>query len=162
MIRALVAVMLVACGPGVQGGGPTMNNKMAQDAPTPVSPVVSADILAREPVANTANVKHILIGWKDLADAYQGHLDPRAAKRTKADAEAEVKQLLAQLSGGADFDTLMKANSEDPSSVSGHIFAVSPDATLVIEFRQMSLRLKPGEMGVCQSDYGFHIIKRLN
>ena len=34
------------------------------------------------------------------------------------------------------------------------------DVTLVIEFRQLSLRLNVGEIGVCQSDFGFHIIKR--
>jgi parvulin-like peptidyl-prolyl isomerase len=32
---------------------------------------------------------------------------------------------------------------------------------LVIEFRQLSLRLRVGEIGVCQSDFGFHIIKRI-
>jgi parvulin-like peptidyl-prolyl isomerase len=138
------------------GGGPD---------PAPIvstSPVVSADILAREPLANTAQVKHILIGWADLADAYQGHIDQRAAKRTKADAEAAVKSLLTQLEGGGDFDTLMKAISEDRGSASsGRPFTVTPNAQLVIEFRQLSLRLKIGEIGVCQSDYGFHIIKRL-
>jgi parvulin-like peptidyl-prolyl isomerase len=41
-------------------------------------------------------------------------------------------------------------------------FTVTPDAQLVIEFRQLALRLHPGEMGVVQSDYGFHIIKRLD
>jgi hypothetical protein len=130
-------------------------------APAAASSVVSADILAREPVANSAQVKHILISWSDLADAFQGHLDPRAAKRTKADAEAEVRSLLKQLKDGADFDTLMKASSEDTgSAASGHAFTVTPDAQLVIEFRQLSLRLNVGEYGVVQSDFGFHIIKR--
>jgi PPIC-type PPIASE domain len=144
-------------------GGPTINTKVNTADPTPaVSPVVSADILAREPVANTATVKHILISWKDLADAFQGHLDPRAENRTKADAEAEVRSLLKQLQDGADFDTLMQARSEDTGSAkSGHAFTVTPDAQLVIEFRQLSLRLRSGEIGVCQSDFGFHIIKRL-
>jgi hypothetical protein len=125
--------------------------------------VVSADILAREPVANTASVKHILISWSDLADAFGGHLDPRAAKRSKADAEAEVRSLLKQLQGGADFDAVMKAHSEDLASASsGRVFTVTPDAQLVIEFRQLSLRLNPGEFGVVQSDFGFHIIKRVS
>ena len=127
------------------------------------SQVISTDILAREPLANTATVKHILISWNDLADNFQGHIDQRAAKRTKADAEAEVRSLVKQLQGGADFDTLMKANSEDTSSaMSGRAFTVTPDAQLVIEFRQLSLRLKTGEIGVCQSDFGFHIIKRVS
>jgi hypothetical protein len=158
MIRALVAVMLVACGPGVPGG-PTMNNKMAQDANPPVSPVVSADILAREPVANTANVKHILIGWKDLGGDQK---DPRAAKRSKKDAEDQVRALLTQIKAGADFDALMKQWSEDPGSASsGHSYPVTPDAQLVIEFKNLGLKLKVGEVGVVESDFGFHIMKRI-
>lgn len=162
MKRIAIALVLAACGPGAKGG-PSMNNKISGPAPLAQgSSVVSGDILAREPLANTASVKHILIGWKDLEDQYQGHMDPRAAKRTKADAEAEVKSLVGQLKAGADFDALMKEHSEDTGSAnSGRPFTVTPDAQLVIEFRQLALRLKVGEFGVVQSDFGFHIIKRL-
>ncbi len=135
----------------------------AATADSGVSPVVSSDILAREPLANTAQVKHILLSWADLGDSFGGRLDPRAAKRSKADAEALVRQLVKQLKDGGDFDSLMKANSEDTgSAASGHVFTVTPDAQLVIEFRQLSLRLNVGEIGVVQSDYGFHIIKRFS
>ncbi|HEU0033383.1 MAG TPA: peptidylprolyl isomerase [Kofleriaceae bacterium] len=163
MIRlGLVCALLVACGPGVKGG-PTMSNKIGSSTMQPVtSSVVSADILSREPVANTAQVKHILISWKDLEDEFQGHQDARAQKRTKADAEAEVKQLMDRLKAGEDFDKLMKAHSEDlGSAASGRAFTVTPDAQLVIEFRQLSLRLNVNEIGVVQSQFGFHIIKRL-
>jgi hypothetical protein len=159
----------LAAGPSVSLGGCSGERPAPVTAAKPVaaepaavaSSVISADILAREPVANTATVKHILISWSELADAFGGHLDPRAAKRTKADAEAEVRALLKQLKDGADFDSVMKANSEDTgSAASGHAFTVTPDAQLVIEFRQLSLRLNVGEYGVVQSDFGFHIIKR--
>ena len=155
--------LLAACGPGVKGG-PSMNNKIGvqpYDAPTSTT-VVSDDILAREPVANTAQVKHILISWADLAEAFSGHQDERASKRTMTDAETQVKSLMTQIKAGADFDQLMKQWSEDKGSAqTGRPFTVTPDAQLVIEFRQLSLRLNPGEVGVCQSDFGFHIIKRL-
>lgn len=159
---ALALVLAAACGPGAKGG-PSMNNKISGQAyEAPQSSVISADILAREPVANTASVKHILISWEDLHEAFGGRQDPRAAKRKMADAEAEVKSLLGQLKAGGDFDALMKASSEDTGSAqSGRPFTVTPDAQLVIEFRQLSLRLNPGELGVCQSDFGFHIIKRI-
>ncbi|MGN6105355.1 MAG: peptidylprolyl isomerase [Kofleriaceae bacterium] len=159
---AMLLATLAACGPGAKGG-PTMNNRIGgNELATPVSPVVSQDILDREPVANTAQVKHILIGWKALADQYHGRIDPRAEGRDKAAAEAEVKSLLAQLQGGADFDTMMKAHSEDSGSAASAMpFKVTPDAQLVIEFRQLSLRLHAGEIGVCESDFGFHIIKRI-
>ncbi|MBA3392820.1 MAG: peptidylprolyl isomerase [Deltaproteobacteria bacterium] len=165
MVRSLIVIALLwlpACGPGAKGG-PSMNNKIGgPEVGPPVSPVVSADIMARDPIANDAQVKHILIGWKDLADQYDGRIDKRAAARTKADAETEVKSLVGQLRAGAEFDTLMKAHSEDPGSAqTARPYTVTPDAQLVIEFRQLSLRLKVDEIGVVESDFGFHIIKRL-
>ncbi len=160
----VLAAIAVLGGCSGSKGGPTINDRPATGELAPqVSSVISTDILAREPVANTATVKHILIGWNELGEAYQGHLDPRAAKRSKADAEAEVRSLIKQLQAGADFDAVMKTASEDTSSAgSGRAFTVTPDAQLVIEFRQLSLRLNPGEFGVCQSDFGFHIIKRFS
>ena len=135
-----------------------MNNRMTQ--PDPVgqsSDVVSTDILDREPVANNAQVKHILISWKDHESR-----DPRAEKRTKAEAETLVKSLMTQIKAGADFDMLMKQHSEDPGSASSaRAYPVSPDAQLVIEFKSLSLRLNVNEVGVVESDFGFHIIKRV-
>ena len=176
MIRPVLAVIAAALtfggcsgSPGAQAvNQPTPapaaagSSAAPASAPAAASSVLSTDILAREPVANTATVKHILISWRDLADSFGGRLDARAEKRSKADAEAEVRSLIKQLQDGADFDALMKAHSEDlGSAMSGRAFTVTPDASLVIEFRQLSLRLKPGEFGVCQSDFGFHIIKRI-
>lgn len=125
------------------------------------SPVVSTEILEREPVANSAKVRHILVGWAQLGEAYGGRMDPRAQKREKKDAEAEVTRLMGELKAGGDFEELMRGFSEDSgSAASSTPMTVTPDAQLVIEFRQLSLRLNAGEYGVCQSDYGFHIIKR--
>jgi parvulin-like peptidyl-prolyl isomerase len=73
-----------------------------------------------------------------------------------------VKGILAQLKSGADFDALMKQYSEDPGSAStAKAYTVTPDASLVIEFKQLGLRLQLGEIGVVESDYGFHIMKRV-
>ncbi len=152
------ALVVSACGPGIKGG-PTINQPPVSELQPVSSPVVSADILARDVIANEVGVKHILIGWKDLQD---GHVDERASKRTKADAEALVKQVLAQLKAGADFDAMMKQYSEDPgSAMSGRVYQVSPQAELVSEFKQLGMRLRPNEIGVVESDYGFHIIKRV-
>ncbi|CAN5571780.1 hypothetical protein BH11MYX1_BH11MYX1_33340 [soil metagenome] len=159
MVRAAVLVILLASSCSGAKGGPNMNNSMNNGAePVPQSSdVITSDILGREPLSNTAQVKHLLIGWKDT----ETH-DPRAAKRTKKDAEDQVRALLTQIKAGADFDALMKQWSEDPGSAgNGRAYAVSPDAQLVIEFKQLGLRLKVGEVGVVQSDYGFHIMKRV-
>lgn len=157
MIRFVLVAMLVSCGPGIKGGGPTINSHMTQpDTASQTSAVVSSDILAREPVANSSKIKHILVGWKGT------NQDPRADKRTKAEAEGVVKGILAQLKGGADFDALMKQYSEDPgSAATGKAYDVAPDAQLVIEFKQLGLRLQLNEVGVVESEFGFHIMKRV-
>ena len=152
-----VALATSACGPG-SPGGPTINNHIGKPDPVPQSSsVISAEILSREPLSNNAMVKHILIGWADTDDK-----DPRAVKRSKADAEAQIRTIVKQLEGGAEFDAMMREFSDDPGSAkTGTAYAVSPDAQLVIEFKQLGLRLKVGEVGVVQSDFGFHIMKRV-
>jgi parvulin-like peptidyl-prolyl isomerase len=151
---ALVCVLTAAaCGPG-SPGGPTINNHM--NPPEQQPSVVSTDILARDPVANQAEIVHILIGWNG-----SGEKDERALKRSKPEAETLVRSLLDQLAKGGDFEALMKQYSEDPGSAHGASYKVAPDAELVIEFKQLGLRLKVGEYGVVESEYGFHIMKRL-
>jgi peptidyl-prolyl cis-trans isomerase D len=161
LASALATLALAAaCGPTGMSG-PSMNNKMASPA-TATETVESREILDREPRANRTRVKHILIGFADKNDAYRGDVDPRAAKRSRRDAEREVRALRKQLEAGADFDALMKAHSEDKgSAASAEAYDVAPDAQLVIEFRQLGLRLDVGEVGVVESDYGFHIMKRV-
>jgi hypothetical protein len=164
MIRLVLLALVVACGPGVKGG-PTMNNKLGGNdtVEAPKSPVVSADILARDPLANETEVKHILIGWKDVGR--DGHPeDKRALARSKGDAEAVVSDLMHKLKANpAEFDTLMRANSEDPGSAAGaRSYAVKhDDMNFDSDFRMLAIRLNVDEIGVCESQFGFHIIKRI-
>ena len=163
LLLTLVCVFVVsgaACGPSRPMNGPSINNKLNADPPP--SRVITTDILSREPVANHTRVKHILISWSALAPNFGGEQDPRAGKRTKEDAEAQVESLMTQLSGGADFDVLMKAHSEDSGlATNPDGYEVSPDARLVLEFRRLGLRLKLDEVGVVETSFGFHIMKRV-
>jgi len=166
MIRfAVLLGLLVACGPGVKGGGPSMNNKMGGggEIEKPVSPVVSSSILAREPLANKVEVKHILIGWKSVGRDGKPN-DKRAMEREKSDAETLVKTIVGQLRANAiDFDTAMKTYSEDPGSASGaRPYTVAhDDMNFDSDFRMLSIRLNTDEFGVVESQFGFHIIKRI-
>ena len=156
---ALLVCGAAACGPTGMSG-PTMNNRvggmqLASDT------VVSKEILQREPRTNHGKVKHILISWKDKVEGHQG-ADHRALARSKHDAERDIRNLQKQLAAGAEFELMMGMHSEDPgSATTGESYDVSPDAQLVIEFRQLGLRLEVGEVGVVESDYGLHIIKRI-
>lgn len=159
LLVSAVFAIAAGCGPAQPMHGPTMNNRMGS-APQR-SRVVSTEILQRDPRANRTKVKHILIGWKDLADSYGGGMDPRAAARSKGDAEREVESLMGQLRGGADFDTLMQAHSEDSGlAANPDGYEVRPDANLVLEFRALGLRLDVGEVGVTETQFGFHVMKR--
>ena len=157
MIRLVVVALLVAPAAPASKGGPSMDSHMSGPEPRrQSSSVVSGDILAREPVANTAQIKHILIGWKGTEHG--------SARRQAHEGRGRGRRegLLAQIKGGADFDALMKQYSEDPGSAqTAKAYTVSPDAQLVIEFKQLGLRLQLGEIGVVESDYGFHIMKRV-
>ena len=165
MIRFAFVALVVACGPGVKGGGPTMNNRMgaSTELAKPTSPVVSSSILARDPVANKVEVKHILIGWKSVGrDGTPS--DKRAMTREKSDAETLVKQIVGQLRAkAAEFDVLMKEHSEDPgSAAAARSYSIAhDDMQFDSDFRMLSIRLEVDEIGVAESQFGFHIIKRI-
>ena len=164
MIRFVLILALVACGPGVKGG-PSMNNKInsGEELEKPSSPVVSADILAKEPAANKVEVKHILIGWKSVGRDGKP-ADKRAAEREKTDAETVVKTIMGQLkSKTMDFDTAMKTHSEDPGSAKNAMpYSISyDDVNFDSDFRRLAIRLIVDEIGVVETQFGFHIIKRI-
>jgi parvulin-like peptidyl-prolyl isomerase len=125
--------------------------------PPPPDPLESTDILKREPVTAHAKVKHILLGWKDAHTE-----DPRGTSRDHAALEKLVKETVAKLQKGDKIEPLMKELSEDPGSAkSGDSYPVDPNAGLVKPFKDLSLRLKVHEVGVVKSQFGMHIIQRV-
>src|SRR6185436_12885150 len=79
-------------------------------APAPVQDIDSKDILARTEVTpGEVQVKHVLVAWKDLAAAYGGRIDPRAAKRTNAEAAKLAQDIAGKLKANPDaIDALCK------------------------------------------------------
>lgn len=126
--------------------------------PPPPDPLESAAILKRTTVHDRVKVKHILLGWK----AVNAH-DPRGMTRSRAELEKLVKATVKKLSKkGADFEAAMAALSEDPGSArTGEAYEATPDAGLVKPFLDLSLRLGLNEIGVVKTDFGIHIIKRV-
>lgn len=164
VLLAATFAVLGACGPGVKGG-PSMNNKIngGGELEVPKSPIVSSSILEREPQANKVEVKHVLIGWKSVGRDGKPS-DKRAMEREKADAETLVKTIVGQLNAkSADFDAMMKTHSEDPGSASSaRSYAIAhDDMNFDSDFRMLSIRLNVDEIGVAESQFGFHIIKRV-
>lgn len=130
---------------------------------TDTAAVESTDILARDPVTDKAEIKHVLIGWADLASVYGGRMAEAAQTRSKADADSLARDILDEARKGADFVTLMKEYSEDwGSAESGQSYTATPDAGLVPPFKKLSLRLEVGETGAVLTKFGWHVIKRIS
>jgi hypothetical protein len=159
MHRAIVPLaVLFGCGPG-NPGGPSMNNHMS-DVPDSAPEIQSNDILARDAQSNHTKVKHILIGWRDL-ESDRG-IDARAKTRTRQQADQLAQSLLERVRKGEPIEPLMSEFSEDGGSAeSGDAYDVTPDAKLVFEFKRLGLRLKVGEAGLVMSQFGWHIMKRV-
>jgi parvulin-like peptidyl-prolyl isomerase len=127
-----------------------------------IKDIDSKDILARKETVPEAQVKHVLLGWKDLAAAYQGHLDPRAAKRTNAEAATLAQDIAAKLKANPDtIDALVKESSEDPGSLGGDPYTVKADSQFVPEFKNLALRLKEKEVGIVKTNFGYHVMERV-
>jgi parvulin-like peptidyl-prolyl isomerase len=102
-------------------------------------------------------VKHVLLGWTEVhAD------DPRGKSRDRKALEKLVQDTVARLNKGEPIEPIMAELSEDPgSATSGIPYEVTPEAGLVAPFKDLSLRLKVGEVGVVKTEFGIHIIKRV-
>jgi parvulin-like peptidyl-prolyl isomerase len=131
-------------------------------APPPPDPLESAEVLARPAGTDVVHIQHVLIGWKDSPAAGQGMTDPRAAARTKADADKVATEVLAKAKAGEDMAALMKQYSEDPGSKDdARVYPVRPGPSPVPGFVNLSTRLNLGEVGLVKTDMGWHVIKRV-
>lgn len=131
----------------------------------PTEPAIdldSKDILARTETAATVDVKHVLLGWKGLDAAYQGHMDPRAAKRSNAETAAIATDVAGKLRAAPDqIDALVKQYSEDPGSLGGEPYTIDKDTQFVPEFKKLALRLKENEVGIVKTEFGYHVMIRV-
>ena len=76
------------------------------------------------------------------------------------DNEAEAKDILAKLKGGADFAALAKEKSKDPSKDRGGELGLLSKGMTVPEFEQAAFALQPGQLSaVVKTQFGYHIIK---
>jgi parvulin-like peptidyl-prolyl isomerase len=148
-----------------QGSGPGSGQGSGPGAKAPAAPakdIDSKDILARTEASPEVYVKHVLIAWKELEAAHRGHLDPRAAKRSNAEAAALAREIAAKLKADPDaIDALCKESSEDPGSRTGDPYIIKTDTPFVPEFKNLSLRLKEKESGIVKTMYGYHVIERV-
>lgn len=160
LLPALCLPSLTACQTPARQGPSVTERAVEREAEAPK--IQSEDILAREQQTETASVKHVLISWDTLGATLQGRHDPRAAERTQAEAAALIRDIQQQAESGADFSTLMALYSEDGGSAkSGRAYPVTREGDLAFMFKRLSLRLHPGESGIVETPFGYHLILRL-
>ena len=120
------------------------------------------DILVRPVLTGEARVQHILIGWADLQSNYRTPMDKRALARDQDAAADVVRAVMLRVKAGEPFEQLMAEYSEDSGSARlGGAYRVRPDGQMEPGFQSLALRLNPGEVGVCVTDYGYHVLKRV-
>jgi parvulin-like peptidyl-prolyl isomerase len=151
---------------GMSGSGSAKGGSAGSAAPAapPVEAkdIDSKDILARTETAPEVQVKHVLLGWKELAPIYGGRMDPRAGKRTNPETAALAQEIATKLKASPDsIDALIKESSEDPGSLTGDAYTVRNDSSFVPEFTNLALRLKEKEVGIVKTKFGYHVMERV-
>lgn len=104
-------------------------------------------------------VRHILITWKGLSPGIEMRDPERTEQRAK-----ELAQKVLGLAGApdADFVALQREYNEDSPEQREAEYEVSNTAQLVRPFIRLASQLKAGEVGMVLTDYGWHIMKRLD
>lgn len=154
VIALVAAILAAACGPG-NPGGPGF------DRTKNLTPLESADILGRTGVNEQVWVKHVLVGWDELAPNYGGRMTEAAKKRSRLEAERLVRRVVGELDEGAPIEPLMLQYSDDRGTRGGKALEVRPGSKFVPKFEALALRLEVGEHGVVKTPFGYHVVVRV-
>ncbi|PIF01014.1 MAG: peptidylprolyl isomerase [Maribacter sp.] len=102
----------------------------------------------------SAKASHILISWKGSKSAGEN------VTRTKEEAEAKAKELLAEAKKkDAVFVQLARDNSDGPSAPKGGDLGYFQEGAMVADFNDFVFGNNAGTIGLVETDFGFHIIK---
>ncbi len=110
-------------------------------------------VTGRRP-AGTVKASHILFAYEGATRA-----NPEI-KRTKEEAEAEAKKILAEAEkGDSDFTALARDNSDGPSAPRGGDLGYFQEGVMADEFNDFCFSNDVDEIGLVETEFGFHIIK---
>jgi len=83
------------------------------------------------------------------------------ASRSKAEAQAAIAKLKAELDAGADFAELATAHSDCPSASRGGDLGLFGRGQMVRPFEEAAFGLEVGAVsGVVETPFGYHLIHR--
>ena len=86
------------------------------------------------------------------------------SKTKEADALAKIRELRTRISSGESFESVARANSQDPgSAVNGGVLGWAVDGMMVPEFENAMKSLPKGALSEpVRSSYGYHLIRVLD
>jgi len=112
-----------------------------------------AKMMARKP-NGSVKASHILIVYEGAERA-----NPEI-KRTKKEAEAEAKKILAEAKKkDAVFTNLARDNSDGPSASKGGDLGYFQEGVMTDKFNDFCFANKVGTIGLVETEFGYHIIK---
>jgi len=109
-------------------------------------------MIAKKPGGST-KASHIL-----LAYAGAERVDP-SITRTKEDAEAKAKEILAEaLKADADFSALAREHSDGPSGPQGGDLGFFQEGVMTPKFNDFVFGNPVGRIGLVETEFGYHIV----
>ena len=167
--RALALLALLALAPlglacSELTAPPAHRRASADDAPAASAPVNTPSTLAVAEKTPPAPVPADQVEASHILVSYQG---ATRAKPTVTRTREQALALATQLAGrarepNADFAQIAKDASDGPSGVEGGVLPRFGRQQMVKPFSDAAFALRPGEIsGVVETNFGFHIIKRL-
>ena len=107
------------------------------------------------PLPKRIKARHILISYKDAENAKSN------LRRTRAEAKALAENIFVQLQGGENFVQLSKQFGNDPTAQKGGALGVFEHHQMMPNFSNTVFQLQEGEIGICETIFGYHIVQRL-
>ncbi len=102
----------------------------------------------------SVKASHILVAYKGATRAAE------TVTRTKEEAEARAKELLAEVKGDVEkFADVARANSDGPSKSQGGDLGYFEEGAMVKDFNDFVFGNAVGAVDLVETEFGFHVIK---
>lgn len=118
---------------------------------------VVKDEAAKEAAGEVVEVAHVLVMHLESAQK------PEGVERTREEAAKRAAEVLAKARAGEPFEKLAGEYSDEPGAAErGGKLPPFGRGAMVPEFEDVAFGMKPGALaGPVETEFGFHIIKRL-